>query len=245
MSPGILSLAWSDLFWLSAVAAFVAARFVWPTLRERRIRALDGRANEDPAVRQRARVELMNQIEADMNEGRLRPEVVLRLAELETLDGLALDAALRLEALEWAVADRPELWQLTLLHLANAYLASERPDRAADAAYRASQLQGESRDLALSYLCVAQVEQGLYPAATELLSRLAEASLPAAMRARLQLAEARIICNAGGDHGRAERLMREAMREQRPLLERLTRERSADAAGALATRLLAEQGPYR
>ena len=239
-------IAFYDVLWISAVTAFVVARFVWPTVRARKIRRLDARADDDPEVRQEARAELMGQLAYDAENGLpLRPEVMLRLAELEILDGLAPDAIQKLEQLEWYVSGQPLLWQTTLLHLANGYLTVERPERAVDAARRAIPLHPDGANLARTYLVMALVEQNQPAEALEALAALRPGDLSPRMRARLSVAEARAHCNSERDLGLAEQRLREVMRQDRPLVERLVRERAAEPVAAIATRLLTEQGPYR
>jgi hypothetical protein len=246
-----VQIAFYDVLWISAVTAFVVARFVWPTVRARKIRRLDARADDDPEVRQEARAELMGQLAYDAENGLpLRPEVMLRLAELEILDGLAPDAIQKLEQLEWYVSGQPLLWQTTLLHLANAYLTVERPERAVDAARRAIPLHPDGANLARAYLVIAFVEQNQPREALEALADVRPGDLSPRMRARLLVAEARAHCNSPPDQatrnlGLAEQRLREVMRQDRPLVERLVRERASEPVAAIATRLLTEQGPYR
>jgi hypothetical protein len=239
-------IAFYDVLWISAVTAFVVARFVWPTVRARKIRRLDARADEDPEVRQQARAELLGQLAYDAENGLpLRPEVVLRLAELEILDGLAADAIMRLEQLEWYVSSQPHFRQLTLLHLCSAYLAEHRPERAVDAARRAATHPGEGQAVARAYLVIALVEQGQPEEALTALNDVRPGDLSPRMRSRLAVAEARAHCNSQRDLGMAERRLREVLSQDRPLVERLVRERAGEPVAAIATRLLTEQGPYR
>src|SRR5205823_3093048 len=109
------------------------------------------------------------------------------------------------EQLEWYVSSQPHLWQLTLLHLASAYLVVNRPERAVDAARRASHLPGDGATLARAYVVMALVEQGQPEEALTALPEVRAGDLSPRMRSRLAVAEARAHCNSQRDLGMAER----------------------------------------